>query len=110
MKWNKKDVEFSMEYLKKILELGSTVYTVLVHVSKSGMTRHIMCLAVVDGDDGPEIVNISSHVAKVLGYSLDQSKNAVVVRGVGMDMGFHLVYNLSYELLGNGYFLEHKWL
>src|SRR5712692_6873174 len=41
-------------------------------------------------------------VAAVVGYSLAQYEG-IKVSGAGMDMGFHLVYSLSYDLYPDGF-------
>lgn len=33
-----------------------------------------------------------------------------IVKGCGMDMGYHLVDTISYIMFGKGYELNHKWL
>lgn len=116
--------------LRKILPPGSTVYTTLLHVSRSGMTRHIGLIVI--RNNVPD--NISGRVARVLGMTFHHD-GGVVASGGGMDMGFHLVNNLSYALHGMqhmgdgarpdtqgrpfkprrghfhaGYTLEHHWL
>lgn len=90
-----------------------TAYTVIRHVSASGMTRDIS-VKVID-DDG-RLRDVSWHVAKVLGWTLrDVSGDwAVRVSGCGMDMGFHLVYTLSHVLYDGetdrpGYFISQEW-
>jgi len=86
------------------------VYTVLNHVSSSGMTRAISAYIVKDG----ELVNIN-HVAKEqLGWKTDLKHGGLKVSGAGMDMGFHLVYSLSASLFGyedkGAYSLSQQWL
>ena len=76
-----------------------TVYTDVKHVTRSGMGRSIAAYVIVDG----EPINISGLVAKAVGWTLDTDRLAVKVGGCGMDMGFHLVYSLSYVLWPEGY-------
>lgn len=90
-----------------------TAYTIIRHVSASGMTRDIS-VKVIDGDG--RLRDVSWHVAKVLGWTLrDVSGNwAVRVTGCGMDMGFYLVYTLSHVLYDGdtdrpGYFVSQEW-
>lgn len=133
MKYAEEQVQESLEKLRKLCPPGTTVYTSMVHVSRSGMSRDIR-LFVIDGkgeDHGP--TSIGWYVAHVLGSSLTQN-HAVKVSGWGMDMGFHLVNALSYALHGYkskgadarasegrpfkprrghfraGYSLNHRWL
>lgn len=98
--------------LKHYLKEGSTIYTLLRSVSSSGMTRHISLL-VANGD---EITDITYYAAGVLGESLYErnGSRSIRVNGCGMDMGFHLVYNLSSVLFKGadraGYILKQRWI
>jgi hypothetical protein len=91
---------------------GTKVYTILRHVSSSGMSRNIS-LVIADGND---IADITYYTAQALGDKLIESKGhrAIRVNGCGMDMGFHLVYNLSSVLFTGqdraGYVLKQAWL
>lgn len=91
------------EFLDKIREHvkpGDTVYTVLRHVSKSGMARDISLILL--GKDGPW--DFSGWAAKALGLTWQRDGNGGIrVGGCGMDMGFHLVYELSSALWSNGH-------
>ena len=89
-------VENATRFLRKHCKPGSTVYTNLLHVSRSGMTRDISAHIVIKG----EIVTISGYVARVLGYQ-HRDSGGVRMGGCGMDMGFHLVHSLSYALHGH---------
>lgn len=92
------------ERLLNELVPGDTIYTVLRHISKSGMTRWIDLYVIRDNE--PE--RISYYAALVLGARINEE--GIKVRGGGMDMGFHLVYRLSCELFDAGYKLVQKWL
>ena len=85
---------------------GSTVHTVIRHVSRSGMQRSISVLAT----DGAEIWDVSYLVARALDWRVDQTHGGVKVNGAGMDMAFHTVYVLSQVLYGTheGYALKHR--
>lgn len=103
--------EETKEKLRKWFPRGSTVYTVLRRVSKSGMSRKIavLCL-IVEGD---KIIDLHPNyaVGKVLGWRVEQKgDDGIIVSGCGMDMGFHLAYSLSQVLYGDGYALKHRWL
>jgi hypothetical protein len=86
-------------YLLEVLKPGDTVYTVLKHVSSSGMSRRIDVL-VVTKDGG--IRNITHLVAPVTGFKRSKVDGALTVSGCGMDMGFHVVYSLSRALFEDG--------
>ena len=99
------------DYLKEQLKkVGYVVYTILRHVSPSGMSRVIACVIILD--DKP--CDISYQVADILDWKLDDKHCGVKVSGCGMDMGFHLVYQLSAELYGykeqGAYKLKQYWL
>ena len=79
--------------LRKWLKPGDTVYTVLRHVSRSGMMRKIDLYKL--GDDGPTF--LTGYAATAMGYRWD-TRDGIIVGGCGMDMGFALVYNLSSTL------------
>lgn len=97
--------EGAQEKLREILSPGTTVYTVLRQVSRSGLTRRLSCLVLREGT----ILDITYLVALVTSFPLDRS-GFLVVRGAGMDVGFHVVYELASTLFGNGYALDHRWI
>jgi hypothetical protein len=89
-----------------------TVYSVLRHVSKSGMSRDISLFLVEDN----RLRDITWIAGKALGDKVKEKNGRRVIRvnGCGMDMGFHLVYSLSsvtyaYEKERAGYILHHEW-
>lgn len=84
--------------LRAWLPPGSEVHTVLRHVSRSGMFRRISLLAVVDG----ELVNLDYFAGKALRLT-GHGGEGLPARGCGMDMGFHLVYELSHVLFPDGF-------
>ena len=98
--------------LTHYVKAGTKVYTIMRHVSSSGMTRNIS-LVIANGD---EVIDITYYAAHALGDKLIESKGhrAIRVNGCGMDMGFHLVYNLSSVLFTGqeraGYVLKQGWL
>lgn len=82
----------SIGLLRDILSPGDTVYTILSHVSRSGMTRWLKVIVVKNG----EANDVTWHVAKATGYPVNtRNHEGVEVGGCGMDMGSHLVYGLS---------------
>lgn len=86
----------AVEYLREILPPGSTAYTVLRHVSRSGMSRSIDVYAV--GKDGP--LWLSPRIAVAIDAIWDDTRESIKVGGCGMDMGFSIVYDLSATLYG----------
>jgi hypothetical protein len=83
--------------LRKILQPGQTVYTILRHVSASGMQRRISLCTIVDGE--------IRHLDRLAADAMDDTDtgNGIKVSGCGMDMGFHLVYNLGRTLWPDGF-------
>ena len=99
--------------LEHYLTEGSRVYTILRHVSSSGMSRDI---SLVIADKDGTICDITYYTAQATGDKLIERNGhrAIRVRGCGMDMGFHLVYELSSVLFHGqqraGYELKQAWL
>jgi hypothetical protein len=99
--------------LRKWLKPGSVVYTVLRHCSASGMSRRIDLFIVRKNQP----ICISGYAAKVINHPLHKD-GGIVAGGCGMDMGFHLVNNLSIGLFcppgeythDGAYALKHQWM
>lgn len=101
--------------MREWLKPGDTVYTILEHVSSSGMTRDIRVLVPVLPDeakgayaaDRPEIsfLHPNYSVALAIGERLTpvRGRDGIRVGGCGMDMGFHIVYNLSRVMFPDGF-------
>jgi len=110
------------EQLTKMIRDGDTVYTVLNHVSSSGMSRRISCFIAVPDTNNcnngrPYIQNISYYVARALDYRRNEHDGGIVIGGCGMDMGYHIVNSLEYALFGINPLsdatkphLRHQWL
>lgn len=120
-KYTEAEIEAIKKDLRAILPPGSTAYTILRHVSRSGMQRSIDVYALRCHNGEIEKYWITPKVAAVCGYSISKRHNALTVRGCGMDMGFDVAYNLSYALYDRvtdpalttrdgGYSLKHQWL
>lgn len=105
MKTTKEMKQQARESLKKWLKPGNTVYTILRHVSQSGMMRHISLY--VFKNNKP--VYLDYNVSQLLECPMGK-REGLKRDGCGMDIGFDLVYSLSYALFGNGYKLHHRWL
>jgi len=89
----------AVERLRERIKAGDTLYTTVKHVSRSGMSRSIDVIRIIDG----EPFHISYNVALALGDSYDRDREAVKISGCGMDMGFELVYCLSHALFPDGF-------
>jgi len=95
--------------LQRWVKPGATIYCILRHVSRSGMTRVIDLATVEQGD----VLPIGYDAALALGWPYDRRRGGVRVSGTGMDAGFHLVHCLSHALFGaedGAYALKHRWL
>ena len=91
----KKNINPHIAHLKKIVPTGSTVYTKVLNVSASGMSREVMMLVTYK----KEIINISYYVADSLGAKLGKD-GGVIVKGTGMDMAYFLVCDIT-SITGN---------
>ena len=110
-KWNSgkipeaiKNKAESARDLRNLLKPGDTVSTILRSVSRSGMMRRISLVIARNN----EVLDITWDAARVFGDPVKQRGRYVqdagmVVEGCGMDMGFHLVYNLSSALFPDGF-------
>ena len=61
----KSDKERAEEFLKDWFPKGSTAHTTVVHVARSGMSRHIKVFAI----SGERIQNVSYYVSKLLNWN-----------------------------------------
>jgi len=104
----KKQIECAeaVEDLKKWLKPADTVYTILRHVSASGMSRLLDVYCIKDNQP----FRLTWSTATALEATYDRRKGALRVNGCGSDMGFSTVYQLSHALFGDGYALQHRWL
>ena len=90
--------EWARDELRDDLKPGTTVYTILEHVGRSGMSRRIGVRVFVDND--PHYLD--GLVAIALGEPVPRD-GGIRVDGCGMDMGFELVYRLSRALYPDGF-------
>ena len=96
-KLTKEKKDEALKTLRKYCRPGTTIYTTLRHVARSGMSR---CIDLYVYRNNKPIC-LSYDTAIVLGEKLDRKWNSICVGGCGMDMGFDLVYRLSYALHGH---------
>jgi hypothetical protein len=104
----KTEKSYGFETLER-LPKGTTLYTILRHVSASGLTRWMSVCYFQDNE--PRWIRVEEHNAylKVGWNSLDHGAD-YKVRGTGMDMGFGLVYELGQLIHGDGYYFNQRWL
>lgn len=98
----KSEHEEALEYLKEQIKPGDTVYTILRHVSKSGMSR-LIDLYLIKGN---QPFRITCRTAEALRVPYDRRREAVRIGGVGTDVGYATVHNLGCALFNNGYALR----
>lgn len=111
MATNKIERDEAIARLREWVKPGDTVYTILRHVSSSGMTRYIDIIHIsINAEGKPSVTWLGWNAAKALDMSYGRDYEGVKVSGCGMDMGFSLVCDLSSVLFGDGYFLNHRWL
>ena len=98
-----------LDNLKELIHKDDKICTILRRVSARGMSRVISVLVIADYH---EIICVDYYISKLLGIPLRQTDQGrgLVVSGCGMDMGFDLVYQISYALFGDGYSLSQTWL
>lgn len=101
-----KERDEAIERLREWIKPGDTVYTILDHVSSSGMSRAIrVVLPTIHGSNGStsvDFVHPNWAVGKALGLRHwkrnGREQDALTIGGCGMDMGYHLVYSLSHTI------------
>lgn len=87
--------------LREWLKPGDTVYTILRHVSRSGMSRDVSVVVLRDGSD----LHPNWLVSQATGTRLKRGgmRDALTIGGCGFDAGHELVYNLSWSLWKDGF-------
>lgn len=106
MRVSKQEREESIAKLREWIPEGSTVWTILTHVSKSGMSRTIKPVIIENNEPRFPVW----HISRALGMPTDKRGESLKIGGCGMDMGFALVYELAQTLYGNGYKLKQAWM
>ena len=76
------------------LRADQTIYSIIRHVSKSGMSRHISFFYI----DNQRPYWITHDIHQLLGYKMNKYHDAIIVGGCGMDMAWSVVNNLEAEL------------
>ena len=94
----------ALGYLYAYLRPGDTVYVILRHVSKSGMSRSISAaIPTIHKDGKPGIYDITHLVLKACDLRFDSNHGGAKIGGCGMDAGFELVYNLARTMWPDGF-------
>jgi hypothetical protein len=79
---------------------GDTVYTIVRHVSRSGMRRSISPVIITPTGTPWDI---TWAVQRIMRWGVHRDHYGIIVDGCGMDMAFHLVYSLSRALFPDGH-------
>lgn len=101
----RRDYDEALALLRRWVQPGDTLRTILRHRSASGMTRWISVIQPFVRHEGTVgFRELSWHAAKVIGRSVNsRNHEGVECGGAGMDMGFELVYSLSRTLFPEGF-------
>lgn len=91
-------------YLKKTLTENDEILYQVTHVAKSGMSRHIKFYVIKNN----ELLGLTYSICNALDYKYKHNTNSLFIRGCGMDMGFHVIYNLSRDLFNDGSKLKYR--
>lgn len=94
----KRRAEYCQRKLRKMIKPGATVYSVLRHVSATGMTRDISLYIVRQGN----ILDITNLAIDATRSARSPRDGYMRVTGCGMDMCWHAVYVLGTYLWPNG--------
>ena len=112
--------EEALTRLRELLKPGDTIYTIMRHCSRSGMSRRISLMS-------PDMHSLDWLCERAGLAKTRKDKEGLVIGGCGMDMGFALVYGLGRMLWprgtpephgrrngepdsDGGYALKHTWL
>ena len=83
------------EQLLKHLSRGDTVYSIIRHVSANGMSRRIDFYAIRDNKP----IYLTGYIEGLLhSYKRHAKGDGLIIGGSGMDMAFHVVYNVASAL------------
>ena len=91
----------ALETLRGILKPGDRVVTILRHVSTSGMSRSIDLYIFRANADGSVSKRFLSRYAAIIGAggcTWDEARSCCKITGCGQDMGFAIVYDLSWSV------------
>lgn len=105
MRITKQERAEAIERLREMVKPGDRLFTILRHVSKSGMSRVVQVVK-MDEDGNP--LYLGWNVAKACGFSWNDRHEGVAVGGCGFDAGFQVVYEIGRALWPEGGPLEHS--
>ena len=105
------EAEAAKNWLRELFSTDRVVYTRLLRVSSTGLSRVIALYVAREN----RIENVTWWVAKATHSNLKEVGGCfgIPVKGCGMDMGYDLVHRLAYHLYGPGSGsnkLIHRWM
>lgn len=103
-KQEKADRAEAIARLREWVKPGDTIHVINRHTSRSGMLR-VLQLVKLETNERGEVQKswLGYNAALALGWSYDKEREGIRVSGCGMDMGFHVVYELGWKLFGDGW-------
>ena len=108
--------EKAIDLLKNVLSKGDTVYFIVKNVSNSGGFRHIdfytFKIKEIFNEGENRIIKhwLTRAMCDALEYKFKDKTQCMGVAGGGMDMGFHVTYQLGHLLFDDGYALKSEQL
>ena len=98
------DLEHARTRLLAVMQPGSKVFCIPRTRSKSGMQHTVSFYTYHDG----AMVWLDGYMHTVCGFR--RKNDALVLGGVGLDLGLHAVSTLARKLFDNEGSLKHEWL
>ena len=104
------DKNIAEKGLRRLAPEGKTLYAIMRHVSRTGLTRHVSIVGI--GDESPMPFQLNGYISEYLGIPLTMpgGMTALKVGGCGFDAGDQIVRRLSRKLYGQENALNFYWL
>lgn len=96
------DQKEAIKSLRKFCKPNTTVYTITRHVSQSGMFRRISAFVLYQ----KKLICLDWYIERTGLFSRGKDDYGLKVSGCGMDMHFHVVYELGRVLYPKGFKLR----
>lgn len=101
------EVTEALDHLRKSCPQGATIYAIVRHVSRGGMSRDLSFYAIVDGR--PQWLDGWLSVA--LGYRrVYGARDSLRIGGCGFDAAHHVISHLAKKLHDSSDALRREWL
>lgn len=102
MEINTQEQKEAYKFLRKHLKPGTKVYTEVTHVSSSGMSRAIRPFIIIKNQP----CDLTRYIDRLGLFKRNKKYDGLWVGGCGMDMTFHVVYELGSVLYPRGFKLS----